>query len=79
MQVDTVSDSLEPSTSAGASTCATTSPTTRISATKRKFDIISPFEFGVEHDGSERSEAFEICITRCGMLSALVKGLDCLE
>ncbi|KAK2192592.1 hypothetical protein NP493_26g03053 [Ridgeia piscesae] len=37
---------------------------------KRKFDFISPFEFGVEHDGSERSEAIETCITRRDMLSA---------
>ena len=79
MQVDTVSDSLETSTSAGASTSATSSTTTRISVTKRKFDFISPFEFGVEYDGSERSGAIETCIKLCDMLSALVKGLACLQ
>ena len=79
MQVDTEPDSQQPSTSMGAITSATTPPSTSISTTKRKFEYRSSFELGVERDSSDHSQVIETCITRCSMMSALVKGLACLE
>ena len=75
MQPDSELDSEEPSTSTGATAPITTS----ISATRRKFEYRPPFELGVERESRNRSQVIETCITLCSMMSALVKGLACLE
>ena len=79
MQVDTEPDSPEPGTSTGGVTSATTPATTSISTTKRKFEYRSPFELATERDCNGHGQVVETCITRCSMMSALVKGLACLE
>ena len=78
MQAHIEPDSPEPSTSTGGTTPAATTPTNS-SATKRKFEYCAPFELDVEDDRTDSCPSIKTCITRCDMMSALVKGLACLE
>ena len=71
MQVDSELEPPQPSTSAS---------TTHISATKRKFGYRQGLPLRERINAAERRRRpIETSFVRCSMLSALVKGLACLE